>query len=160
MHWCMDETLAVLAMIPFIGFIFHKLHVWWHNKFHHKCHEDGCNSDHVEHTDDSYSPFDRDSCDNHLTRGDVLIICGWDSLCIDDVEGRYGGSAIDDLIGDCCLLGVDERPCDDEFRWFVKEGNLRAVFKERVFSYDDGCFGDSWHEVSSDDLGAELKDKW
>jgi len=49
MHWCMDETLAVLAMIPFIGYFFGKLHAWWHKHFHHKCHEKDCNAEHVQH---------------------------------------------------------------------------------------------------------------
>lgn len=161
MHWCMDETLAVLAMIPFIGYFFRKLHIWWHNKFHHKCHEKGCDSNHVEHKDDPYSPFNRDPRDGMLTRGDVLIICGWDSLTQDDVEERFGGCLIDDLIGDDYLLGVDERPADDEFRWFVNDKQeLRAVFKERVFAHDYECCEHGWREICADDLGAELKAKW
>lgn len=49
MHWCMDETLALMAMIPFIGIIFAKIHNWWHAKFGHKCHEESCQATHVEH---------------------------------------------------------------------------------------------------------------
>jgi len=45
----MDETLALLSVIPFIGYFFTKLHLWWHAKFHHKCHEEGCKEEHVEH---------------------------------------------------------------------------------------------------------------
>src|SRR5512143_3919811 len=143
MHWCMDETLAFLAMIPFIGYFFHKLHAWWHTKFHHKCHTDGCDSTHVEH---DYSPFDRNNGDNTLTRGDVLIISGWDSITQDDVEERFGGCLIDDLIGDDYLLGLDDqRPADDEFRWFVNDKqHLRAVFRERVFTHDDDCCEHGW----------------
>jgi hypothetical protein len=37
-HFCIDEFLAVLAMIPFIGFYFRKAHAWWHVKFNHKHH--------------------------------------------------------------------------------------------------------------------------
>jgi hypothetical protein len=47
----MDETLAVMAMIPFIGMFFRRLHVWWHSKFHHKCHEKTCQDEHVEHVE-------------------------------------------------------------------------------------------------------------
>lgn len=49
MHWCMDETLAVLAMIPFIGYFFAKLHAWWHKHVNHECHEKDCHAHHVEH---------------------------------------------------------------------------------------------------------------
>jgi hypothetical protein len=47
----MDETLALLSVIPFIGYFFNKLHAWWHAKFHHKCHEEGCSEqgDHTAH---------------------------------------------------------------------------------------------------------------
>jgi len=153
MHWCMDETLAFLAMIPFIGYFFAKLHTWWHTKFHHKCHEEGCESDHVEHTHDHPN-------DVKISAGDTLIICGWDSIHQDDVEARFGGCAIDDLIGDDWLLDVEERPADDEFRWFVdsKQG-LRAVFQERIFAYEDGFLGCEWYELSSDEINKELKGK-
>ena len=39
MHWCTDETLMLLAALPWLGYYFRKLHVWWHNKYHHKPHE-------------------------------------------------------------------------------------------------------------------------
>lgn len=48
-HWCMDETLALMAMIPFIGMFFRRMHAWWHSKFSHKCHEKTCDDTHVEH---------------------------------------------------------------------------------------------------------------
>ena len=56
MHWCMDETLAVLAMIPFIGYFFRKLHAWYHKKMGHTCHEKHCDDTHVEHTEFQFSP--------------------------------------------------------------------------------------------------------
>jgi hypothetical protein len=48
-HFCTDELLALLAMLPVIGLLFRRMHTWWHNHFHHKCHEPGCNDTHVEH---------------------------------------------------------------------------------------------------------------
>jgi hypothetical protein len=50
-HWCMDETLALMAMLPFIGMFFRRMHAWWHAKFSHKCHEKTCDDKHVEHTE-------------------------------------------------------------------------------------------------------------
>jgi hypothetical protein len=64
MHWCMDETLAVLAMIPFIGYFFRKLHAWYHKKMGHTCHEKHCDDVHVEH---KFSPYHRDaSCQDKM----------------------------------------------------------------------------------------------
>lgn len=45
-HFCMDEVLMFLAMIPFIGMFFRKLHAWWHKKINHASHK-------------KYSPYDR-----------------------------------------------------------------------------------------------------
>lgn len=36
MHWCSDETLMVLSMIPFIGLFFSRIHMWYHIKFKKK----------------------------------------------------------------------------------------------------------------------------
>lgn len=49
MHWCIDETMALMAMLPFIGYYFRKAHLWYHAKFHHKCHTKSCNETHPEH---------------------------------------------------------------------------------------------------------------
>ena len=51
-HWCMDETLALMAVLPFIGFYFRRVHAWYHTKYGHKCHEETCDEKHVEHTDE------------------------------------------------------------------------------------------------------------
>jgi len=32
MHWCMDETLALLALLPFMHVTVAKLRVWWHHR--------------------------------------------------------------------------------------------------------------------------------
>lgn len=39
-HFCHEEVYALLAMIPFIGVTFTRLHVWWHSKFKCKDHND------------------------------------------------------------------------------------------------------------------------
>lgn len=48
-HICMDEILMFLAIFPFIGIYFRRVHAWYHAKFHHKCHEETCNAAHAEH---------------------------------------------------------------------------------------------------------------
>jgi len=51
-HFCMDEALMIMAMVPFIGVAFRKVHTWYHSKFNHKCHEKTCDDTHVKHTDE------------------------------------------------------------------------------------------------------------
>jgi len=49
-HFCMDEVLMIMAMIPFIGIFFRKCHAWWHSKFNHQCHHvTRCEDTHVVH---------------------------------------------------------------------------------------------------------------
>jgi hypothetical protein len=48
-HFCGDELIALMAMLPFIGVFFQRVHVWWHTKIAHKCHTKECNETHVEH---------------------------------------------------------------------------------------------------------------
>lgn len=37
-HFCADELIMIMAMVPFIGIFFKRLHVWYHSKFNHKEH--------------------------------------------------------------------------------------------------------------------------
>lgn len=48
-HFCSDELFALMSLIPIIGIFFKKIHIWWHKKFNHKCHEKGCEQEHVDH---------------------------------------------------------------------------------------------------------------
>lgn len=40
MHWCLDETLMVLATIPFIKLFINRVHTWYHVKFKGHCHNE------------------------------------------------------------------------------------------------------------------------
>lgn len=76
---------------------------------------------------------------------------GWDWITPEYVEGRFGGSIMDDLIGDHRLLKVDERPNDDEFTWFVNDKDeLRAVFRNRAFIHGYNQCEHGWDEVTND----------
>lgn len=37
-HFCADELFMFLAIIPFVGIYFHKIHIWLHDKFKHHNH--------------------------------------------------------------------------------------------------------------------------
>ena len=52
-HICADEILMIMTMVPFIGIAFRKVHSWYHIKFDHKCHQETCDSKHVEHNKES-----------------------------------------------------------------------------------------------------------
>jgi len=38
-HFCIDEAMMIMAMIPFIGIYFKKLHLWYHTKVKHRSHD-------------------------------------------------------------------------------------------------------------------------
>ena len=60
-HFCMDEVLMIMAMIPFIGVFFRKCHAWWHSKFSHQCHHvTHCEEIHLEHKENLPSKEDID----------------------------------------------------------------------------------------------------
>lgn len=73
-HWCADETIALLSAIPFIGYFFARLHAWWHKKFNHPCHEEGCKDTHIHHVQVEYT------CDHGKTLHEACPDCpngGW-----------------------------------------------------------------------------------
>ncbi len=35
-HFCADELLAIMALIPIVGALFKRAHVWYHAKVKHK----------------------------------------------------------------------------------------------------------------------------
>jgi hypothetical protein len=124
MHWCMDETLAVLAMIPFIGIFFGKMHTWWHKHFHHKCHEDGCKAEHVEHCKmPAHIPIT-------IEKGEE----NWDSIVEDDVEERFGEDLLMNLMVEVMVSPI-EYPQGEEAHWFVNSDSsaIMVHIKERVF---------------------------
>lgn len=129
-HWCPDETLALFSALPFIGYFFAKLHAWWHQKFHHPCHTDGCQNTHVDHVEltEAYNPGN-----------------DWDELTQDDAMGRFGYYLVDDLMCDTELLKVEECPADKEFTWFINGfGSPKAKFQGRTFTIDDVS---QWYEI-------------
>jgi hypothetical protein len=133
-HWCADETIALFSALPFIGYFFAKLHAWYHKKFGHPCHTEGCSDTHVEHTTHEKSEQSTYNPGND-----------WDALSQDDMEERFGGTLIDNLIGDHRLLGVDIRPHDEEFSWFINGyGGVRAKFRDKTFTIDDELL---WYQV-------------
>lgn len=33
MHWCNDESMMVMSSIPFVGYYFRRIQLWWRSKF-------------------------------------------------------------------------------------------------------------------------------
>lgn len=119
MHWCMDETLAVLAMIPFIGYFFRKLHIWYHAKMGHTCHEKHCDDVHAEHPHTIVSHQD-----------------SWDPISQDDVSERFGNDLVVFLYKELADIGILEVSMD-EVHWFVNEkAELRVEVHGKVFLHD------------------------
>ena len=43
-HWCYQETEALFAAVPFVGYYLRKVHYWWHSLRKHN-HQD-CTANH------------------------------------------------------------------------------------------------------------------
>lgn len=51
-HFCADELMMIMAMVPFVGVAFRRLHTWYHIKFKHHCHSN-CQENHSHHDKDN-----------------------------------------------------------------------------------------------------------
>lgn len=156
MHWCMDETLAVLAMIPFIGYFFRKLHAWYHKKMGHICHEKHCDAGHVEHP---YSPYDRANWhkDQHVSEADMKYLRGtpaplkitipvdiWDPISQEDVEERFSKDLVHFLYEEANDVGL-ANVTENETYWYVNQkAELRVEVRDKVFAHDYECCEYGW----------------
>lgn len=162
MHWCMDETLALLAMIPFIGYLFRKLHVWWHTKIAHTCHEKHCDDTHAEHTEFQYSPGSPYHPDNRhkpiiISEEDMKYLRGtpaplkitipitiWDSISQEDVEERFSKDLVSFLYMEAKDAGLDN-VTEDETYWYINEkAELRVEVRDKVFLHDSQTCEYGW----------------
>lgn len=142
MHWCMDETLALLAMIPFIGYLFRKLHIWWHTKILHTCHEKHCDDTHAEHPNSLYHS-DNWHKPLKVSEEDVTI---WDPISQEDVEERFSKDLVKYLYE--TLADQESNISENEVYWYVNDkAELRVEFRDRVFVHDFNCCEYGWDEV-------------
>ena len=149
-HFCTDELLALLAMIPFIGYFFRKLHAWYHAKMGHSCHEKHCDEVHVEH---KFSPYHNDpECrgkmqqvseeDMKYLRGEpvplkiTIPITIWDSISQEDVEERFSKDLVKFLYEEAKDAGL-ENLTEDEAHWYINDkAELWAVVRDKDFFHD------------------------
>lgn len=146
MHWCMDETLAVLALIPIIGIFFRKLHTWWHSRTHHKCHEPHCHEEHVNHPiphehGNFMQEVDRVFDAAQITEDD------YDVINQETVEARFGKELIQDLLDTLRIHGMEELH-SDKIHWFANgKQELRAEVRGRSFIHGYNQCEHGWDEV-------------
>lgn len=143
MHWCIDETLALLSIIPFMGYFFGKLHAWWHVRFSHKCHEKNCNQVHNIHckmpANIPHGLYNQEQCEQHpqedTTKLRLVVPEGFDAICVEDAEEKFGVDIIDHLLDDKQLLKYDGFVSDTYFGWWVSDDgcSLIATFQYRKF---------------------------
>jgi hypothetical protein len=146
-HFCSDELFMILAMLPFVGVFFKRIHNWWHAKFGHKCHEASC---HV------------DACltQAHILPSDTDFICTvdkiWDAANYDkdlydliskeDLEERLGPIA-EQLIQKL-EFDLDAYLNKNDFRWWINGyGRVRATFHGRTFLHDEFSVNNTWSEI-------------
>ncbi len=153
MHWCMDETLAVLAMIPFIGYFFRKIHAWYHSKMGHTCHEKHCEDKHVDHP---YSPYDRSQWHKalQLSEEDMEYLRGtpaplkitipvtiWDPIDQDDVSERFGNDLVVFLYKEVADAGITNDLSKDEVHWYVNDkSEVMVEVQGKIFYHDCECW--------------------
>ena len=159
MHWCMDETLAVLAMIPFIGYFFRKLHAWYHSKMEHVCHEKHCDDTHVDHP---YSPYDPANWhkNQQVSEEDMEYLRGepvplkitipniniWDPISEEDVIERFGITLVGFMYEEAKDAGY-ENIASGEVEWYVNQkAELRAEVREKAFLHDYETCEYGWRE--------------
>jgi hypothetical protein len=130
-HWCLDEQIALMSSLPVIGILFNKIHKWYHKASHHKCHEPGCNVNHLSHQIE-----------------EVLLPNPTDHnvISVEEVDHLFGSLATIILMYDRKLLGTKEFPPHTEFVWFMKQEpngiilNLSARWKNKFFVWN----GNDW----------------
>jgi len=119
MHWCYQESEALIFSIPFVGFYARKAYAWYHGLIHGKHNHDICTHQHIA----------AGNTDPHFRQ--------WDWIDIEDVEERFGKDVVDDLIGNFALLNMSDAPNDKDFCFMVnQQGGLRGIFHGRLFVYD------------------------
>jgi hypothetical protein len=156
MHWCMDETLALLSVIPFIGYFFAKLHNWWHTKFGHKCHEDSCQETHIEHNDGLAhmeanvvvaNPLESFTCTvDKLWDAGNFDQDNYDLISKEDLEDRLGPIA--DKLIQKLEFDLDAYLNKNDFRWWINGyGRVKATFHGRTFLHDEFSVDNTWSEI-------------
>jgi len=150
----MDETLALLAMIPVIGYFFRKLHVWWHEKISHTCHEKHCDETHAEHPEFQFSPNSPYHPDNwhkpvivsdqdmeYLRRAPAPLkitipVTIWDSIEQEDVAERFGNDLVIFLyaeLEDAGLTNISK----EEVHWYINDkAELQVEVRDKIFLHD------------------------
>jgi hypothetical protein len=134
-HFCQDELLMILAMIPFIGIFFRKIHIWYHAKFHHKCHEKNCDAEHPEHWlgehEALHQEFQKSFLSNPNRKLYNLIVPApskeWDLISLDDVLDKYGSEITGSLHEKCGQLFYAE-----DFEWFINSDGTTLMARVRV----------------------------
>lgn len=147
MHWCMDETLLLMAMIPVIGIFFKKLHMKWHKLHHHKCHEETCNEEHVEHISEKDAEYLRGTPVPLKVMVPVVI---WDPITQETVEARFGKELVKDLFDTLRIHGMED-VFEGELLWLVnKDQELMVEVRFRTFIHGYNQCEHGWDEVKDD----------
>jgi hypothetical protein len=149
MHWCMDETLALLSVIPFIGYFFAKLHSWYHGKFHHKCHEKGCEAQHMVHDVDP-KPGEYWSLNDTGWPDGQRPEHSWDNILQADLVERYGEGLITSLYEELQHHLGFTNVREDTLHWQINDlGQFKVRVRGRSFVGDNFSRTHGWHEVDS-----------
>jgi hypothetical protein len=128
-HFCADELFAILAMLPFIGIFFKKIHTWYHKNSLHKCHEEKCHDTHVEH-------INEEECPQHP----LMQIEDWDEVPVELIKEKFGEELVLKLRMHPLRLGLWDVPSENDFRWYLNGAGVpKAVLihtMEFIYSHE------------------------
>lgn len=130
-HFCMDEVYMILAMLPFIGAFFRKLHAKYHAKHNHHFHN---------HEEVHEELFDVDIILSEDSEESIDL----DSIQLDNVIERFGYFLVDGLRAKYNFWHLQEQ----SFTWFVLSADhkyLEVHCEGRVFIYR--YYTNSWEEL-------------
>lgn len=140
-HWCSDETLAAMSVVPVVGALFRKAHKWYHQKTHHKCHQPGCEAEHLHHDHEE-----------HLMPNPPAR----DVISMEEVDQRFGQLATIFLMFDRKLLGTNFFPATNEFVWFLSsDDTLSARWKNEFFLWDGKDWKPEFEKVKEEEFTFE-----
>jgi len=145
-HWCADESIAAMSTVPVIGFLFRKVHKWYHKVSHHKCHNEGCDAHHLNHVHEE--PLVPNPTDRSI-------------ITVTDVDRLFGQLATIILMCDRRLLNTREFPPLSEFVWFIKQESngimldLSARWKNQFFVWDGTDWKNEFEEEKEENFSFE-----
>src|SRR5258708_1984532 len=146
-HFCIDEWLILMATFPLIGIFFRKIHTWYHKANHHKCHQEGCQAEHVDHL-----PLEEELVPSPPDRKVISM---------EEVDDQFGQLITILLMFDRAFLETKTFPPHAEFVWLLSPDNmLSARCGNKFFAWDGHNWKREMPRSEERRVGKECRSRW